>query len=258
MMGLTTMFNNTTEPGIPAAGRSPGLRLTVVFNNVVQKPGLLAGWGFSCLVEGPEKTILFDTGADGAVLLENLKRLQREAHKIDAVFISHGHSDHTGGLGPLLARRPGVQVYLPASLPAPFIQAAVERGAEVIRVKRGGRLLDRVYSTGELGDSPVEQAMIVETDKGLIVITGCAHPGIDRIAETAMRLTGKKIYLLLGGFHLAFLSPPEILRIIDRLKALGVEKVAPSHCTGEEATALFRRGWGRNFVEGGLGAVISE
>lgn len=89
-----------------------------------------------------------------------------------------------------------------------------------------------------------------------MVVTGCAHPGIVRIAETAGRLTGKRIHLLMGGFHLMGADRGEIQAIIGRLRALGVEKIAPSHCTGDAAIAQFRKAWGKDFVEGGLGAVI--
>ena len=255
-MILTMMA--TIGPDVPAetSAQKPSLRITVLFNNVSHRSGLTSGWGFACLVEGLAKTVLFDTGADGGILLDNMRRLNLDPKGIDAVFLSHSHGDHTGGLGALIARHSGMQVFLPAGFPASFRQAVADKGAQVSVVKMGGRLLDHVYSTGELGDSIVEQAMIVETEKGLVVITGCAHPGIARIAETAIRLTGKKIYLLMGGFHLGGTSRSEILAIISQLKSLGVEKVAPSHCTGETATVLFRQAWGRDFVESGLGAVI--
>lgn len=240
-----------------AADEKPCLRITVLFDNVPHRPGLVPGWGFSCLVEVPGKTILFDTGADGGTLLENMKRLDVNPDGIAAVFLSHIHGDHTGGLGALLARRPGIQVFLPEGFPASFRRAVTDGGADVRTVGVGGRLADHVTGTGGLsGNGIVEQAMIVETPQGLVVITGCAHPGIVRIAETAKRLTGKRIHLLMGGFHLGGASRTEIQAIVAKLKSLGVQKVAPSHCTGEAATALFRQAWGRDFVEAGLGAVI--
>lgn len=262
LLGLCVMvlvLITTFAPGAAnrAAEGNPCLRITVLFDNVSHRPGLAPGWGFSCLVEGPEKTILFDTGAEGGMLLENMKRLGVNPDGIAAVFISHIHGDHTGGLGALLARRPGIQVFLPAGFPASLRQAVTDRGAEISTAIAGDRLAAHVYSTGGLSrDGIVEQSMILETPQGLVVITGCAHPGIARIAETAIRLTGKRIHLLMGGFHLGGASRTEIQAIVARLKSLGVQKVAPSHCTGEAATALFRRAWGKDFVESGLGVVI--
>jgi len=118
------------------------------------------------------------------------------------------------------------------------------------------RLFDRAYSTGPLDHGLVEQALVIDADPGLVVLTGCAHPGIVRIAESATQLTGRPVHLLVGGFHLMRAAPAEIDAVVARLRALGVAKVAPSHCTGAAAIARFRQAWGADFVEGGLGAVI--
>lgn len=238
------------------SGQPGELRIAVVFNNVPHQPGLETGWGFSCLVEGLEKTILFDTGADGAVLLANMRRLGLNPRAVQAIVLSHIHADHTGGLNAVLAEQAELEVWLPAEFPHAFQQAIIERGARVKPVQRGGRLFGHAYSTGPMGHGLIEQALILDTAPGLVVITGCAHPGVDHLAEAAVRLTGRKIYLLMGGFHLMGKSRREIEAIIDRLQRLGVDKVAPSHCTGDAAIALFRQRWGEDFVEGGLGAVI--
>jgi 7,8-dihydropterin-6-yl-methyl-4-(beta-D-ribofuranosyl)aminobenzene 5'-phosphate synthase len=241
---------------VTAGARNPTLRITILFNNIPHQPGLTTGWGFSCLLEGLEKTILFDTGANGDVLLANMRRLDIEPKEIDLVFISHIHGDHTGGLASLLAQHPQVDVVVPEDFPASFTQMVTARGARVTRVKTAEKIIKRVQSTGQFSGGIVEQAMMVETNSGLVVITGCAHPGIARIAERATRLTGKKIHLLMGGFHLGGTRRSKVEAIISRLKMLAVEKVAPSHCTGESATMLFRQAWGENFLAGGLGAVI--
>jgi 7,8-dihydropterin-6-yl-methyl-4-(beta-D-ribofuranosyl)aminobenzene 5'-phosphate synthase len=245
-------------PGGTAAGSeaNTSLRITTVFDNVQYLSGLKSGWGFSCLLEGLESTILFDTGADGSVLLDNMRRLGVDPKEIEVVFLSHIHGDHTGGLAAFLARSPHVQVVVPAAFPVSFLQPVSARGARVTTVTAGGPIMAGVHSTGQFADGIVEQAMIVETEKGLVVVTGCAHPGIARIAERASRFTGQKIHLLMGGFHLGGTQSSEIDSIIERLKSLGVEKVAPSHCTGASAIARFRQAWGEDFVEGGLGAVI--
>jgi 7,8-dihydropterin-6-yl-methyl-4-(beta-D-ribofuranosyl)aminobenzene 5'-phosphate synthase len=114
-----------------------------------------------------------------------------------------------------------------------------------------------MHSTGELGTDIVEQALIVETPRGLVVVTGCAHPGIDVVAEQAIRQHRARIHLLMGGFHLMGRSPHDVRAVIARLQRAGVLKVAPSHCTGEAAIELFREAWGDDFVDGGLGAVIA-
>jgi 7,8-dihydropterin-6-yl-methyl-4-(beta-D-ribofuranosyl)aminobenzene 5'-phosphate synthase len=233
------------------------LRFHVVFNNVPHKAGLQTGWGFSCLIEGLDKTVLFDTGGDGNILLSNMQRLGLDAEAVDAVVLSHIHGDHTGGLGAFLARNPDVTVFMPQSFPASFQQEVKRLGAAIETVSGPQLLLHSVYSTGEMGWAIKEQALIVDTPQGLIVMTGCAHPNVADMAERAKEYLHKNIYLLMGGFHLGGRSDAEIRAIIKRLKALGVKRVAPSHCTGDNAIRMFRDEWTDDFVEGGLGAVIA-
>jgi 7,8-dihydropterin-6-yl-methyl-4-(beta-D-ribofuranosyl)aminobenzene 5'-phosphate synthase len=232
------------------------LQLFVVFNNLSYKAGLEPGWGFSCLIKGLDKTLLFDTGADGDILLLNMQQLGLDTKAVEAVVLSHIHSDHTGGLAAFLEHNPGTTVYLPESFPASFRQEIIHFGARVDTVSGPRQLMDSVYSTGEMGWDIKEQALIVDTSGGLIVITGCAHPNVADMAERAKAYLGKNIYLLMGGFHLGGRTDTEIRVIIQRMKALGVRKVAPSHCTGDNAIRLFRDAWQDDFIEGGLGAVI--
>ena len=242
--------------GAAPAGDAVRLRLTVVFDNVGGRSGLTPGWGFACLVEATGTTLLFDTGADGSVLLANLQRLGHRADTLDAVVLSHIHADHTGGLAEVLDASRGVDVWLPASFPHAFKREAARRGARVHEVRTGGPLFGPFASTGALEHGLTEQALIVDTARGLVVITGCAHPGIVHIAQTAMQATGRPIHLLVGGFHLLHADAAQLQQVITRLQGLGVERVAPSHCTGAAAIAHFRRAWGDGFVDAGLGAVI--
>lgn len=232
------------------------LRLQVIYNNILLQPGLHAGWGFSCLVSGPEWTVLFDTGGDGGILLANMQRLGLDLREVDAVVLSHAHGDHLGGLGAVLAGKPDITVIMPQSFPASFQREVAGFGARVETVAGPRRLMKGLHSTGEMGRAIPEQALIVDAGPGLIIITGCAHPGVDHMAEQAARYRGAGIHLLMGGFHLEGLPDQRLQAVIKRLKALGVAKVAPSHCTGERAMAMFRAAWGKDFVAGGLGAVI--
>jgi 7,8-dihydropterin-6-yl-methyl-4-(beta-D-ribofuranosyl)aminobenzene 5'-phosphate synthase len=232
------------------------LRLHVVFNNVPYQADLETSWGFACLIEGLEKTVLFDTGGDGGILLSNMEQLDLDAKAVETVVLSHIHGDHTGGLDGFLVRNPDVTVFMPESFPASFRHDVERLGAAIETVTGPRQLMNSVYSTGEMGQGIKEQALIVDTSRGLVVMTGCAHPNVADMAEQAHEYLDKKIYLLMGGFHLGRKSEADIRTIIQRLKALGVEKVAPSHCTGDNAIALFRQEWQENFIEGGLGAVI--
>jgi 7,8-dihydropterin-6-yl-methyl-4-(beta-D-ribofuranosyl)aminobenzene 5'-phosphate synthase len=231
-------------------------RITVVYNNVPHAPGLATAWGFAALIETGAETVLFDTGGDGPTLLANLARLNIEPGRVTAIVLSHIHGDHTGGLDDFLAQQPNVTVYLPRSFPAAFVRAVESRGARVATVSGPQCLFANLYSTGELGDGTKEQALIVDTATGLVVMTGCAHPDIVKIARAARDYRGKDIHLLMGGFHLLNRGPEQNRATVAALRKLGVRQVAPSHCTGDAAIALFRAAWGKDFIEGGCGAVI--
>jgi len=250
------MLYSVTSVGSEEMKESPQLRITVVFNNVPYQTGLTTAWGFSCVINGLDKTILFDTGGDGDLLLANMERLGLKPETVGAVVLSHIHGDHTGGLSRFLDLNSHVTVYLPESFPLSFKRSIEHRGARVERVGGPKLLLERVHSTGEMGDGIKEQSLVLDTSKGLVIITGCAHPDVTRIVAAARNHLHEKVYLLMGGFHLIGKNKAEIQAIIRNLKSQGVEKVAPSHCTGEEAIALFREAWGAGFIEGGCGAVI--
>lgn len=162
---------------------SPAARITVVYNNVPHAPGLATAWGFAAVVDSGGERVLFDTGGDGPTLLANLERVGIEPGSVAAVVLSHAHGDHTGGLDGFLARRSPIPVYLPESSPAALRRAVERRGARVETVGGPRRLRANLYSTGELGEGTREQALIVDTPAGLVVVTGCAHPGVAEVVR---------------------------------------------------------------------------
>jgi 7,8-dihydropterin-6-yl-methyl-4-(beta-D-ribofuranosyl)aminobenzene 5'-phosphate synthase len=232
-----------------------GVVVQVVFDNVPKAPALRTAWGFAAVVEAPGHDILFDTGREGMLLLSNMQRMHLPIESIDTLFISHSHGDHTGGLAAVLEQNVALTLYLPASS-LEKISRGLKPGVKTVGVSGPLQLAAGIYSTGELGDAIREQALVLDTQEGLVVMTGCAHPGIDAIANRVSALFERKIHMLIGGFHLGRSSEAEIRNIIERLKTLGVGKVAPSHCTGKQAMRLFREAWGENFIESGAGAVI--
>jgi 7,8-dihydropterin-6-yl-methyl-4-(beta-D-ribofuranosyl)aminobenzene 5'-phosphate synthase len=234
-----------------------GIEITVLYNNVPHAPDCRCQWGFACLVRGTEETILFDTGGDGRVLLANMEQLGVDPGEIDCVVLSHSHGDHTGGVKELLPRLPPVRWYIPADFAARFRGSLERAGHTVIPVSGPLQICPGVFSTGELGSGIKEQSLIVETESGLIVITGCAHPGIVHITATARRQREQKVHLILGGFHLGSASEAQLVRIVEQLRALGVEKVAPSHCSGDRAMRLFADTWKENCISSGCGARIT-
>jgi 7,8-dihydropterin-6-yl-methyl-4-(beta-D-ribofuranosyl)aminobenzene 5'-phosphate synthase len=236
--------------------KASSLRIKVIFDNVPYTEQLKTAWGFSCIIERISQVILFDTGSDGNILLSNMEKMGIDPRDIDVVFLSHIHGDHTGGLSAFLQKNPNVIVFLPASFPPSFQDSITGLGSKFKTLEKPEKLFGQVYTTGELGSRIKEQSLIIDTPKGLVIVTGCAHPGIVQIVSQAQNWLQKKVYLLVGGFHLEGQPQRGLQRIADELKKLGVEKVAPSHCTGDAARNLFRDLWGQNFVESGLGAII--
>jgi len=230
--------------------------ITILYNNVPGRTDCITDWGFACLVKSKEKTLLFDTGEDGSILLHNMKCMNVDPGSIDVVVLSHIHSDHAGGLAEFLKHKNDVVVYVPASFPLHFKRAVKEAGATVEEICNARQLCHDVYTTGEMGPGIREQALIVTSSKGIIIITGCAHPGIVNIVRKAQEQHNDDVYLITGGFHLSSRSSGEIDTIVSRLRNLGVEKVAPSHCTGTHARKVFRGIWKNNFIDGGVGAII--
>jgi 7,8-dihydropterin-6-yl-methyl-4-(beta-D-ribofuranosyl)aminobenzene 5'-phosphate synthase len=233
------------------------LAITIVHDNNPCVDSLKTAWGFSAFVTGPEKTILFDTGSDGALLLENMAKLQIDPGRVDIIVLSHVHGDHTGGLTGLLNENPRVQVFLPGSFPARFKTAVQGRGAAVVEVKEPQEICKNVYTTGVLGRRIKEQALVIRTRQGSVVLTGCAHPGIARIVKEVRRLHEESILLVLGGFHLEWATKGRVESIMAAFRNYGIRYVAPTHCSGDKARQLFRQSYGPGYVDAGAGKTIT-
>jgi len=231
--------------------------IAITYDNNPYDDRLRTAWGFSCLLRLPEKTILFDTGGDSSILLDNMDQLQIDPKEIDIVVLSHIHGDHVGGLGGILNQNSDVTVYLPASFPQSLKEDVKLYGAEVKEIHEPRELFDGVYTTGELNGGIKEQSLIVKTDEGLVIITGCAHPGVVNVVQKAREIAGDKVYLLLGGFHLGGTSASKIESIIDSFEQLGVERVAPCHCSGDSARRLLREHYGEGYIECGVGRRVT-
>jgi len=231
--------------------------ITVTFDNNQYKDGLKTSWGFSCLIKGAVKTILFDTGGDDSILLENMKKLEIDSEEIDLIVLSHIHGDHIGGLGGFLRINPKVYVYLPKSFPLSLKRNIEKYGTKVVDVQKPIQICKGIYSTGELGTWIIEQSLIIHTDKGIVVITGCAHPGIVKIVEKAKDIIKDDVLLLMGGFHLGNKNSKQIETIISSLKNIGVKYVGPCHCSGDNARELFEKEYQKNYINIGVGKVIN-
>ena len=229
------------------------MALTVVFDNYHFDPCLRTGWGFAAWLEYGNQTVLFDTGGDGSLLLGNMAALGLDPQTLDIVVLSHNHGDHTGGLAAVLATNPWVTVYVPQAFPASFKRRARATGATIVEVGAPVKIRPGLWSTGQMGAGLVEQALVARTEGGLVVVTGCAHPGVDKMVARAEEVGRDGIALVVGGFHLGGASHTRIQNIISEFQRLSVQKVAPCHCTGDTAREVFRQAYGEYFFASGVG-----
>jgi len=216
-----------------------GISIITIYDNYQINPELRIGWGFSCLIKIDGKSILFDTGGDAETLLYNMEKMKINPKDINFVFISHSHGDHTGGLEGILKIKPDLKVYKPNSF------------------SKETEISGSIWTSGPLGAWIKEQSLIISSKKGLVIITGCAHPGVVNIIKKTKEIfPNENIYLVLGGFHLSQASDSELRSIIRDFKELGVQKVAPCHCSGDRCRELFKQEYQDGFIENGAGQII--
>ncbi len=264
------------------------LRITTLSENTAGRVNLLAEWGLSILVETDNVNILLDTG-QGISAGYNADMLGIDLSKIDKIVLSHGHSDHTGGLREMLRKmRKEVEIIAHPDIWAakysrrqgqkdryagiPFQRLELESlGAIFNLTAKPTKIADNIMTTGEIPmvtefeeiDAPLfikegtgwqpdklfdDQALIINTEPGLVVILGCAHRGIINTLYHAQQLTGvKQIHTVLGGCHLISASEERIWLTIAALRELDVQRLGLSHCTGLPAAVIIAQEFGDRF-----------
>jgi 7,8-dihydropterin-6-yl-methyl-4-(beta-D-ribofuranosyl)aminobenzene 5'-phosphate synthase len=267
-------------------------KVTILYDAFGESAELTKDWGFSALVEHNGKRILFDTGNNAAIFEHNVKALGVNLTKLDFVVISHRHADHTTGLRYVLGVNPRVTVYVPAdgangfggapipeayfraddSLPAKMRYfggtepAALTMGklydsGNFVLVNQStevspGIFLVRTVSqkTGTL-ELP-ELTLAIKRPKGLLLVDGCSHAGIEAILEAASAVD-PRTEVVFGGLHLVTAPLAEIDALVENLKTKWkVQRIAPGHCTGEPAFARLRKAYGENYLYAGLGTTV--
>lgn len=247
----------TVEAQVPTTAEvQDELTITILYDNQPYDPYLETAWGYAALIQTAEHNLLFDTGGDSAILQKNMHTLRINPQDIDSVLLSHAHEDHIDGLVSLLSAGMKPQVYLLASFPESF-KEEVRSLAPLTEIDSGTSLDWGIYTTGESGGRVPEQSLVVSTPRGLVVITGCAHPGIVQIIEGICATYQQPVYLVMGGFHLEGQSQADIAAIVKEFRRLGVQKVAPSHCSGGGAVLQFKEEYGDDFLMAGAGRVIT-
>ncbi len=208
-------------------------------------------WGISYLIG---QDLLFDTFGDPYVFLRNVERMNIDLSKIKHIVISHDHWDHISGLWYVINRYKDINVYICPNFDIKIKERIRSFGVNVVEAKGLLRIRDEIYSTGEMEGrfkniNISEQALVANSENGLIVITGCAHPGILTILkEVKKNFTDKEIFCALGGFHLLDKKREDIEFIVTEFKKMGIKKVGPTHCSGKEAEGIFKNQYRENFI----------
>jgi 7,8-dihydropterin-6-yl-methyl-4-(beta-D-ribofuranosyl)aminobenzene 5'-phosphate synthase len=277
-------------PAVEATRAPSPHRVTILYDAFGGRPGLVRDWGFAALVEYGGKRILFDTGNNGSIFAGNVRTLGVDLRQLDFVVISHRHGDHTSGLSHVLRMNPRVKIYAPresfgsfgSALPSSFYRrdqslpdsmryfaggppeelisgtpwptANIQWVDTLTEVAPGVSIVSTVSRTpGTL--ELRELSLAVQGPKGLVLLVGCSHPGIETILEAARPL-GNHVHIVFGGLHLPAAADSTVARIAaslhDRWK---VDQIAPGHCTGEPAFAELKRVFGPRYVYAGLGVT---
>ncbi len=263
------------------------VEITILADNKVielRPQGLKAEWGFSALIEKDSDLILFDTGQTG-IAFENLLLLKKDIP--EKIVLSHGHYDHTGGLIEFItSSKNEVKIYVhpDAFLPRiykgeyigiPFPKERLEYLATVIEHKDPVKISNNVWALGEiprkyktalLADSYVirdgkkesdkildDQSLAIKTEKGVILILGCCHSGLENTIEYAQEVAGDEVKYIIGGTHLIAYTDAEIRELAKKLK---IEMIAPCHCTGLKAEFLLKELLGDKYKLIGSGSII--
>lgn len=216
-----------------------------IYNNISCSPGVKTDFGYSCYIA--EAGVLFDSGARGEILLENLRSMGISPSQIKYFVLSHDHWDHNGGIGALLDENPGITSFYPPGTSDKTV-SVLKRGSGCVCVEKRTEIAPGVFSTGPVegmfsGEKIIEQSLVLDLPGSLFVVAGCSHPHISKILSV-VRKWGE-VSGVIGGFHDVDSEDVESLK--------GLKYIAPSHCTDPLET--IETAYPREFLRCGAGYV---
>ncbi len=254
LLGLSTIA--ALEPGIAGSGSSDdAIHITIIYDNYQADQNLDTDWGFACLVEYQGNKLLFDAGRNAELYKKNVVQLGINTEAIPTLFISHEHGDHTAGMPCIIEVNPSVLCYLPASY-AEQLKARGTLPANSKSVKKPVHLYGPFYSTGDDFVAFREQGLVIKTENGGVLLTGCGHPGAVPMVKAAEEELGIEIHTVIGGLHLMRSSEKDLELLAGKLKEMGVKQICPTHCTGDNSIASLKASFGEGYISGGTGKEI--
>ena len=289
---LVSIASCTTDrPPGASASVSGSNKITVLYDAFGKDAQMKKDWGYAALVEIGGKRILFDTGDDPAIFAQNIEAKKVDIRQLDFVVLSHRHADHMGGLTYILKMNPAVKIYAPkepfgiygSDLPSKFYRKADSLpsamryfdgtppetmkfgsafpGANIHLIDKTTEVLPGITLIALISETPgtkelKELSLAISTPEGLVLIVGCAHPGIENILAEAVKIN-PYIHLVAGGLHLVVAQDPVIEKVTAALmNTYKVDLIAPGHCTGEPTFVAMQKAFGERYIYAGVGSVI--
>ncbi len=252
---LLIIIGSISKNGESMKGLS-AVRVITLVDNDVWKKGLSSSWGLSLYVEGKQHTVLMDTSGSFDSLFGNASKLGVDLSTIEAVFVSHWHGDHCGSLSHVLPMlRRSTPVYVPSANHY-GLRTIVTAGGSPKVCSTPMEFIEGMMSTGVIGDGIEEHSLLINViGKGLVVLTGCSHPGIINIVKRAQEVSGAaNIYAVIGGLHIS--SIHEGMHVAKSLRKIGVELLSPCHCTGANAKRAIAEVMKEGYLKNGSGKSI--
>ncbi len=231
--------------------------LYIICDNHTVREDLIPSWGLSIGLRDETGWTLFDLGNDPNVFFHNFTVLGGNMEEVRRIILSHLHLDHTGGLGAFKNLTTPVTLYLPEPLSPEEIRKLESRSFQVVIVPPEGIKQDNLWLLPIPGGPPPEQLLVMETGKEILLLTGCAHYGIEQGLLTVWERFHRPFGLVCGGFHLAFRSILELKQVLRVFQSLPIRAIAPCHCTGDRAIETFASYFPDTFQRVGAGWHIS-
>lgn len=235
---------------------STNFLITIIYDNYAFNDAYDTDWGYSCLIKTGSQDILFDAGTKAKILLGNIKKLEISTKTIDQIVISHNHFDHIGGLSAIQELNKTAEIFMPYSTPEKSISEIKKFENKVVQHKNKTEIFKNVYLSGEMGVMIKEQCIVLDTEKGLVVLTGCSHPGIVKMLKKIKSDFNKSIYAVMGGFHLMGKSENDVKSIIASMREMKIHMLGATHCTGDKQIDMFKKAFGDKFIDLGVGRLI--